>query len=353
MIPLGDLPGGSFHSFPAALSGNGLVAVGTSSSQPGFGTGEAFSWSTLTGIVGLGTLDGVSIGQGVSPNGRFIVGNTYGTSAGNLGVLWAPDGSVHHIPDIPGGNNVSGTADVSDTGVVVGYSQYATNSIGPLSQAIRWTVDGGLQPLGFLSDTDTNSVAYAISADGSVIAGRSNSGNWLWTEDKGMTFAIGNEFLAQNMTNDGRFLVGVTDEIVNGQYVGVPTIWSAGTGRIDLPIGDVPPSWVSSVVRDASLDAEVLLGMRYALQGGGVPYIWFDQGSTGMVLTDYLLLNGLDFNASGYRINDVAGISDDGTRFLLETFNPDGSREAVLVIVPAPATASIFTLGLIATRRKR
>lgn len=353
MLPLGDLPGGLFSSTPFGLSGDGLHAVGISQNLPGFSGPEAFRWSQQDGMVALGRpTGGASTAYAASTTAEFVVGST-DSATGISGVFWERNGNAHLIPDIPGGNNVSVAGDVSDTGVVVGYSQYATNSIGPLSQAIRWTVDGGLQPLGFLSDTDTNSVAYAISADGSVIAGRSNSGNWLWTEDKGMTFTVGSEFEAQAMTDDGSFLLGRQMLNINGNAQLHAVIWSESTGTIELDRSGYPVNAMLSRAIDATPKADVVVGLVSSVFFSPTPYIWFDQGDYGMSLSDYLLDHGLDLGSTGYSMLNIAGISDDGTRFLLETFNPDGNREAVLVIVPAPASASILTLGLIACRRRR
>jgi uncharacterized membrane protein len=70
----GDLPGGNPASYLFAISANGRVAVGWSSSTNGT---EACYWTHATGLVPLGDLPGgtfTSIAWGVSYDGAVIVG---------------------------------------------------------------------------------------------------------------------------------------------------------------------------------------------------------------------------------------------------------------------------------------
>ena len=56
-VGVGDLPGGVISSQAFAVSADGLVVVGGSSSANG---GEAFRWTQAGGMVGLGDLPGGS-----------------------------------------------------------------------------------------------------------------------------------------------------------------------------------------------------------------------------------------------------------------------------------------------------
>ncbi|HED53391.1 MAG TPA: hypothetical protein ENJ00_04230 [Phycisphaerales bacterium] len=352
LVPLGDLPGGPFLSVGSALSGNGLVAVGHSQGSIGLGTSEAFRWTAETGMTGLGRpMNGSSSAANISSNGQYIVGDNI-TADGIAGIVWAPDGRILTIPDIPGGRDVTKTADVSNTGVVVGSSQYAEGTLGPLSEAFRWTEEGGLQRLGFLNEGDINSTAFAISADGSVIAGRGTSGNWIWTEENGMQATVGNEFFAASLSEDGQSIVGIVTERIDGRFVSSPAMWSEATGQVKLDTSDLPNEQSGLVPRDASFDAEVIFGMLFA-QSYSEPYVWFDHGQNGMLFNEYLLGLGLDVEELGYHMIEVSGISDDGTRFLVETFNPNNDREAVLIIVPTPASLALPGLTVLALGRRR
>jgi probable HAF family extracellular repeat protein len=80
MVGLGDLPGGGFHSFANAVSGDGSVIVGASTSTAsGISDFEAFRWTQATGMVGLGDLPGgnfASTAAAVSADGSIIVGSS-------------------------------------------------------------------------------------------------------------------------------------------------------------------------------------------------------------------------------------------------------------------------------------
>ena len=120
MMPLGDLPGGSFASYAQNISADGRVIVGRSESANGT---EAFRWTQDGGMQPLGSLGGAP-----------FLSFAYATSA---------DGSV-----------------------VVGWSR------GPSGiEAFRWSAEEGMQGLGELEFGNYDSRAYAVSADGRLIGG--------------------------------------------------------------------------------------------------------------------------------------------------------------------------------------
>ena len=87
MVGLGDLPGGDFFSEARAVSADGTVVAGFSSTALGF---EAFRWTSGGGMVGLGDLPGgifSSRALGVSADGTRVLGfsrTTLGNEAGRL-----------------------------------------------------------------------------------------------------------------------------------------------------------------------------------------------------------------------------------------------------------------------------
>jgi uncharacterized membrane protein len=139
---LGDLPGGRFSSVASDVSGDGSVVVGASGS-------EAFRWTSSGGMVGLGDLPGGrfdSLAYGVSHDGSVVVG------AGT------PFGEVEFGFEI--------------------------------QEAFRWTWDRGMVGLGDLPGGALNSVAFAVSGDGSVVVGQGSGESgyeaFIWDETNGM-----------------------------------------------------------------------------------------------------------------------------------------------------------------------
>src|SRR5262245_34142991 len=79
---VGDLAGGTTFSSGLAVSGDGLTTVGSSNSANG---AEAFSYTTVGGMVGQGTLNNsvtFTSAKAVSQDGTVIVGTGF-DSVGN------------------------------------------------------------------------------------------------------------------------------------------------------------------------------------------------------------------------------------------------------------------------------
>jgi probable HAF family extracellular repeat protein len=234
MTGLGDLSGGSFSSGGAAVSAFGRVVVGRATSALG---NEAFVWTSndamqplrldpdvritysATGItpdgsviVGLapggeafrfadgtftllGDLPGspeYSEALGVSPDGATIVGKGNADEGSAEAFIWS-DGVMESLGDLPGGWFNSEAWDLSaDSSVIVGFGSGEQGV-----EAVRWdrtgTANGGeliITPLGDLPGGNHYSEAHAVSADGSVIVGQSDTDEgiraFLWTAERGM-----------------------------------------------------------------------------------------------------------------------------------------------------------------------
>lgn len=305
-------------------------------------------------MTSLAQSTGFTGANGISSGGRYIAGSIQAVPGvdGERGAYWTASGEFHMVSDLPGGADYSILADVSDNGIAVGASSYADGQFGPINQAIRWTPQGGIEPLGFLPGDDI-SFAVDISADGSVIAGRGRTGNWLWTESNGMTPAAPLGFELRSMTSNGQYMLGRENVIVDGQNQLHATIWSEATGTFELSRSEYPSNAILSRAVDASPDLSVIAGTISGLSLITTPYVWFDQGTRGMKLEEYLLSFGLDVSATDYTLIDLNAMSDDGTRFLVNTFNPNGDPEAVLIIVPAPGTIGVLGVAFLAARRRR
>lgn len=117
---LGDLPGGDFHSEANAVSGDGKVIVGASYSEFGF---EAFQWVNGT-MTGLGDLPGgefLSAAEDVSMNGDIIVGSSV-TASDFRGFRWK-NNLMEILDPLPGDARSFAFGISADGSVVVGRSE--------------------------------------------------------------------------------------------------------------------------------------------------------------------------------------------------------------------------------------
>ena len=272
MVGLDHLPGGAFINNSAyAASADGSVVVGrsTSASTSQYG-GEACVWRQGTGPVGLGDLDGgvaESKAFGVSADGSVVVGAsnsrarvqafrwTQETGMVGLGYSgWAKWGEAYGVS--------------ADGSVVVGRNVFDSPSY-THSEAFRWTQDAGMVDLGVLPGQES-SWAFAVSADGSVVVGRSYTVTGVdvgkafrWTEETGMV-ALGD--LAGGGTDSGAYGVSGDGSIVVGSVGGNAFIWDADNGMrslkgvLETDYGLNLTGWRLREATDVSDDGSVIIG---------------------------------------------------------------------------------------------
>lgn len=288
MTPIPLLSGG-FYSSGFGVSGDGAIVVGQS--QNGAGWREAFYWTSGTGSVGLGTLDSgpnifaESSANAISANGQVIVGFTssdaypdsheaFRWKAGTMTGLGTLNGSGIGTYSVAKAVNADGS-------VIVGQSSSNTvvNPIfGVSGEAFRWTQGGGMVGLGAINPTDFESAALAVSADGSVVVGYSvdQTFTWQafrWKADTGMKSVLSllaaagvnvtgwSLDQANGVSADGNTIVGsgtdpngdgqawiarfspvfgpglITPEIVARSFAGLAALPQAGNGRLDAQLG--------------------------------------------------------------------------------------------------------------------
>jgi probable HAF family extracellular repeat protein len=340
--PLRDLPGGGIYSDALAISGDARTIVGVGTSIYGRQTvvwidGEGPN--LLTGVTGSpvalshdGTVvagngpafravDGVQIALGTPPNhsstfvrgvsadGSVVVGFVDGP--GSEAFRWTANQGFEGLDDLPGGNFLSSAYAISaDASTVVGQG-FSEDALGESrGEAFRYRDDIGMVGLGFLPG-DNHSLATAVSANGSVVAGLSVSGSGLsrpfrWTETTGMV-ELGAGYSASSVTGmsaDGSVVVGIGGPCGSG--IGSVLVWNTATG--DICLYDELLSAGAETVRDWKL---------------------------------YL----------------VGGISANGTTIVGQGINPDGEQEAWMARVPEPSSpvsafAVILTLRVVARSRR-
>lgn len=257
---------------------------------------------------GLGVSPGgfSSSAAGVSADGTVVVGNTR-SGNGTEAFRWTASGGMQGLGDLPGGSFYSAAAGVSADGtVVVGYGS-SDNGL----EAFRWTASGGLQGLGDLPGSAFgSSFAWGVSADGAVVVGESAS-------------AL------------------VYKKVLR---------WTASSGLQNL--GVLPGSSIfGSSARGVSADGRVIVGTAGGLGIRNEAFIW-DSVHGIRRLHDVLSADfGLDLR--GWTLDEVAGISADGTTLVGTGHNPSGITEAWLArldgsaAVPEPGTWLLLGTGLV------
>ena len=252
-----------------AMSLDGLTIVGEmdqlASDGELLGT-QPYLWTRQSGIVELGTLEGFAesgASMDVSADGSIVVGSVgfprfVQTGVGEYQAFrWTDADGMTGLGDLPGGAERSVARAISADGlVVVGDSEYADHK----SQAFRWTIDGGMQPLGFFDGSD-ESLALDISTDGSVILGHSGGHSVRWRDKIGME-DLG-EISLYAMSGNGRVAIGTsrTDSViwddVNGVQVFADVLDDAyGLGDALAAVNDMS----SLALRHISEDGTVIVG---------------------------------------------------------------------------------------------
>lgn len=102
---------------------------------------------------------------GISTDGAVVVGCGEGLFADEA-FRWTMEGGLEGLGFLPGGEASCALAVSADGMVIVGYS-----ASGVEREAFRWTRSGGMQDLGDLPGGGVRSVAHAVSADGEVVVG--------------------------------------------------------------------------------------------------------------------------------------------------------------------------------------
>lgn len=331
---------------------------------------------TVVGVIGLaGTtgsssaqqptlqpIDGADLAQGMSRDGRVVVGRIDGPPI-EQGFRWQ-GGSFLPLGFLPGGTRCEARAASLNGAVVVG----AGNSIEDAeARAFRWTAAGGMQDLGALpgdtwsralgvSDDGTTIVggsgfpserafrltpagmvdlgtltgggsggsgSYAtdVSADGSVVVGSSYSSfgyrPFRWTEAGGMADLGGLGALGQGsakaVSADGTAVVGYLSD--NASSVNNRAFrWTVGGGMENL--GTLPGGG-DSYASGVNADGTIVTG-RATFAGG---FVWTPAG--GMVPASvYLASRGID--TTGWTLFDVIAVSAEGSAFCGQGRSPSG-----------------------------
>lgn len=323
--PLGDLPGGTTNSAAYGVSADGTVVVGASFTATGI---TAFTWTQGGGMVALPVLAGGTgaIAYAVSGNGAVAVGFS-DSASGQQACVWS-NGQVAGLGDLAGGAFASLARDVSDDGlVIVGYGTSASGR-----EAFRWS-GGTMTGLGDLAGGSYQSEANAVTPDGTRVTGYGTAANqriFTWDSVNGMQdyYAAA---LAYAISFDGSQLAGH----INATYV-IPDIitlnyhratrWNGGTATVIGP--ESSGSLVDSTFYGLTPDAALAVGTFKNASG---PYYAVSHDAFNGVrnLRDLLITNGVDM--TGWELTAATAISADGSVVVGYGTNPNGQQEAWVI----------------------
>ena len=341
------LGGTSFSGVTSAANGvsaNGSFIVGAADLGSGL---RAVRWSrfmktgsrTGMSVVALGGLPGGNpaiFARAVSHNGSFVVGQT--TSANGFeSYLWSTSGMIG-LGDLPGTGGFSNFANAvsNDGNVVVGASQ---RPFGPMQYAAyRWTPATGMQHLGEFEGGDIFSIAFDVSADGSVIVGSSSGFEgqeaFVWTQSAGMVGLgdlPGGYFgsRAQAVSADGTVIVGGAASSRGNEAFR----WTASGGMVGL--GDFPGGSFSSGASDVSDDGNVIVGTASGFTTFEA-FVWTPE--FGMVsVKQYLAQHGVT-GLDGWHLLYANGVSGDGRTIVGTGVNPQGAFEGWVATIEIDST---------------
>ncbi len=197
------------------------------------------------------------------------------------------------LGDLPGGAVASGANAISaDGAVVVGDSESGSGT-----EAFRWTSGGGMTGLGTLSGGDFFSTANGVSSNGSVVAGTASNSDggtaFRWTSGGGMTGLdqLGcsplcpDPALGAGISPDGQTVVGAgLHKTLFGDPHGDGVRWAGGgTSDSRLATPGTGSHAEAAQGNDANTAGTILVGESSA--GGPIQaVVWTSSGSTASVL---------------------------------------------------------------------
>jgi probable HAF family extracellular repeat protein len=368
-------------SFGNGLSANGGVAVG----QDGVSNdGRAYRWTQADGISALPRLDGAlrsfSTALAVSGDGTTIVGQAAAAPAADgsgrtVAVVWrptvatarelrssrdfaesatAPSFTPINLGLFPGGIISLAEAVSANGSVVAGYSDAKDpdpNYRDQVYQAFRWTATDGLVGLGFLPGGLKLSQAFGISADGSTIVGGSDSAQgyqaFRWTQAEGLV-GLGKVpgalvSTAYAISADKSAIIGLCTFTAQ-QDNNHAFRWTTATGMVDLGVvsGDQ-----FSEAKAISADGSIVVG-RSGVGFTGRAFIW-DQMNGMRDLKSLIVATNPEL--ADWTLRSATGISADGTLITGIGTNPNGDTEAFIAYlqIKPPQLLNIATRMRVST----
>ncbi|TWU29756.1 PEP-CTERM sorting domain-containing protein [Bythopirellula polymerisocia] len=368
----------SINSRAYGVSNDGMVVAGIMRyGDPS--VSEAFRWTDVSGMVGLGPLPGGdSSGAGengrqpLSRDGSTIVGYSYDDDASYTRTAFIQNtiGGMQGIDPNPGTRATTANG-VSHNGSVVIGTITTVSDDNP--EPFRWTEEDGLVGLGHLAG---NNATYPsdISDDGAIIVGtsidRQSAGAeyevFTWSESNGMlgTGIVGapdDGGLRPNpavVSSDGATIAGTTYGSSGTDLEAFR--WTADSGVVGLgflPGTEGENGEADSQVRDMTPDGRLIVG-RSGFYPDEIPFVWSE--AAGMENFQQVLIDryGMGDALEGWNLTSIQSVSANGQYFTgwssPENHPSDGLETAWLIrldvpwgtTVPEPSSLFLLALGL-------
>lgn len=289
----------------SGISANGKVAFG---SVTGVNNIQVpFRWDSKTGdrttLVPLGTGNLASAhASAASADGGVIIGNSVIGTA-NHAVAWLNGStSATDLPGIGTPVDVAAQAVSFDGSTIVGF--YHDDTPQHTAHAVQWTLNGGSPQVTELNGLSTgNSLASAVSQDGSVIVGYSaNAANTIyravsWRNQTPTDLgSLGGDYSsATDLSADGTVIVGYS-EVAAGNTLRHATVWRDGA-TVPTDLG-ILPGGIDSSASKVSADGTVIIGSAKNADGNIRGVAWYGGDTTPTDLNTFGGTSSLTFAVS-------------------------------------------------------
>lgn len=341
-------------AFDASLDGSIIVGVGATTNSA---FSEAILWDSAGNIVNLGFLPtdlpepgflSFSFANAVSANGQVVVGGSSSTrhvDRGEQAFRWTQAGGMEPLGILPGTFQSQALAVSSDGGVIVGSSG---------SEGFRWTETSGLQAIGSF-------LPLAVAANGNVIVGRadteSGSVAYIWTAENGAAPLATWLEVEHGILTTGWTLseaAGVSDDGLRITGTGLNPAGVTEAFLVSLDPATTPSS--ATIILAGQVNYLIIdpAGFRYGVEGG----TFYNEipGVSANVTPGTVTLNWPNLSDGAYQVH-LSGIAT-GPYSLSLTFahadgnssghtfsgkiGKDGSHSFTATITSANATDSVF-----------
>jgi hypothetical protein len=362
---MGDLPGGITQSEVRDTTrvGTVLYAVGGSAANAGGSTGNdtAFLWTSTGGMTALpqlvsGTFNASNpvIASAITPDAAYIASRARFNTAtpGQRHAVRVTTATAQQPPldlgYLPGFPEFSAANAISNDGAVLyGFARYVGGA-SPQTQAVRYTVAGPTItaiPLLNVGDNTSSPVGRGTSSDGSVMVGTSTNtvasgGKFIGPGNAAFRYVDGSGIsaipylpggtwnIALALSPDGNLAMVAGDSTAapNGEVY----LYNATTDA-KTALGTPAAGWGTTNIAGMTADGSVVvIAMGDPVDPVGASFLhnangWHDVQA---------IVAGAGVNLAGWTLNNIGGMSADGTR-IWGAGNHNGNTEGFVVEFPA------------------